>query len=350
MNITGKKVQFLVSFTVFVFMGLAVFNPIFNAGNVLIGLFFAYASAAITVFFSLYVYKKNKTPICKSSFVAKLLSILCGFFSVVSMLLLMTEIVDDTGSVAGKPMSREYYLLLSIALISVSLYLCFNNERGIYRFCSIAAFIVIIFVIACFFPLNTVNKVVPELLIFEKNIVFNSALTGIFTGFFATVDSFVFFYCFEKCIGFVDGEVKLCIAAITACFFLWSICIIICSLIFGSNLLCVLSDPIYSLTKVFRGFDITECLSGLRIIAFVIKSSVYMYSSAFLIKKSFCLNGKNSLKKIICILFSSVVIIFLPFLFLDDKKYGMFQDFLYPLVIFLSVLFAFAMLLRKTNE
>ena len=350
MSISSQKLQFSICFTCYVFLGFAIFNPIFYSKNPIISFVACILTSTITVCTVAFLHFKGKVLSFNNSILSKSFSCLCSVLGILSVLLLMTQVIKDTCYIAGKGVSKEYYLLLSLALLGVSLYLCFNTEKGIYRFCFLSAVPILIFIISSVLPFFTVKGVVIDVQLSLSDSVAKAIKNGIIGGLFLSIDTSVFFYCFSN---YMKEQVIKTRHAVTCLIYpllLWSICIFCVYALFGKNTVLLLQDPLYALTKSYGGFDITESLSSLRIFAFIIKSSVYIYSCSMCIQKAFFSEKKHALKIIIPCLFSAVPLIYLPYIFISSDSYGKFQGLIYPSVILLSLFFIFANIFEKKEN
>ncbi|MBP3580063.1 MAG: hypothetical protein J6K12_02320 [Clostridia bacterium] len=262
----------------------------------------------------------------------------------------MTQVIKDTCYIAGKGVSKHYYIMLSLAVLAVSLYLCFNSEKGMYRFCFMAAIPVLVFIFSALLPYFTVKGIIFDVNGVRDANVRSAIIHGCISGLFFAFDSSLFIYCFKDCFKADLGFVRSGVASLISSFILWCICISGVYLIFGKNLTMTLNDPLYALTKSFHGFDMTEALSALRLFAFIIKSSVYLYSCSLCIKKAFFHSYKHAMKTILPIVFALIPLIYLPFIFVSQKEYGSLQGLIYPCVIILSLIFTFFIILRKKDS
>lgn len=348
---SSKRLQFYITLTCYIFLSFGIFCPVFTAKNFTASLIVCFATAVIYALiiskaFSIQPFFKKDNCI-----IHKLLSVAAAFFSISAVLLLMTEVVKDTCFIAGRGVSREYYLMLSAMLLASSLYLCFNSEKGIYRFTFIGIASVLIFTVASVFPIFTVKQAVFDFYKATDSSVKSTVLDGIKAGLFLSCDISVFLYCFKDCFCFDKGYSRLTGYSVITAFILWCIPIFSTLIIFGRNLTAALHDPLYALTKAFGGFDITELLSALRIFSFIIKSSVYVYSASICIKRAYFASKKHALKVIIPIIFATVPAVFLPFIIIGaSDSYGKFQSLIYPCVIILSLIFVIFILLRKKED
>lgn len=358
MKSTDKKLCYYITMSCYVFLSFAVFTPVFNSQNITATLLFCFITSLLTVSGLSFLFGKALPDKVKSSFpteknrhglLNRALSVITCLSGLFSVLLIMTQVIKDTCYIAGKGVSKEYYLGLSAALLAVSLYLCFNSEKGIYRFCITASVPVLIFVISALLPLFTVKNIVFDLFATVPHSTIKEAFKGCYYGLFFCLDISVFLYCFKECTGFSRPSVRLGIFSVITAFMLWCICIVSANLIFGKNLIFLFSDPLYALTKAFDGFDITETLSAIRIFAFIIKSSVYLYSSALSIKNAFCKKAHPSLKKILCSIYVTIPIIYIPFL-ITTTDFGKLQHLVYPSVIIMSALFTLSGILQKNKN
>ncbi len=349
MKESAKRIQLYISLTSYFFLSFAIFNPVFTQENISVNLFFCFLTASLTAFCIFFLYVKSPFSLSESSFFHRSFAVLVTIISVFSVLLLMTQVIKDTCYIAGKGVSKYYYIMLSLAVLAVSLYLCFNSEKGMYRFCFMSVIPIFLFIVSALLPYFTVKGIVFDLNnTRDENLSF-TIIHGCISGLFFAFDSSLFIYCFKDCFKADLGFVRSGVASLISSFILWCICITGVYLIFGKNLTVNLNDPLYALTKSFHGFDMTEALSALRLFAFIIKSSVYLYSCSLCIKKAFFPSQKHALKIILPVVFALIPLIYLPFVFLSQKGYGTLQGLIYPCVIILSLIFTFFIILRKKD-
>lgn len=345
-----KKVNFIITLSCYIFLSFAIFNPLFSRNDFTLTLFFCIVTSCVTLIVLCFTKKKCIYLIKQSSVLAKVLSVLATISAVFSVLLLMTEVIKDTCYIAGKGVSREYYLFFSLALLSLSLYLCFNSEKGIFRFCFLSCIAVLIFTFSALLPFFSVKGIIFDFHIGMNTSVISSLKCGILYGLFLSFDVSVFLYCFSKYASLKNSGSRWVITALFCAIIVWIINYLCAYLVFGKNLVIQLHDPLYALTKTFGGFDITETLSALRIVAFIIKSSIYLYSCSLLIKKAFFSKYAHSLKVILPAVFLLIPSIYLPFLFLWDDSYGKMQEIIYPSVIIMSGIFAIIVCFSKKQD
>ena len=358
MKSTDKKLCYYITMSCYIFLSFAVFTPVFNSKNITVSLLLCLITSLLTVTGLSFLFGTDLSDKGKSAFpteknrhglLNRALSVTACASGLFSVLLIMTQVIKDTCYIAGKGVSKEYYLAFSTALLAVSLYLCFNNEKGIYRFCITASVPVLIFVISALLPLFTVKNIVFDLFETAGQSITSNALKGCYYGLFLSFDISVFLYCFRECTGFSKASIKLGTSSVITAFVLWCICIASANLIFGKNLTFLFSDPLYALTKAFDGFDVTETLSAIRIFAFIIKSSVYLYSCALIIKNAFFKKANSPLKKILCTIYLIIPTVYLPFL-ITSSDFGKLQHLVYPSVIIMSALFTLNGILQKNKN
>ena len=350
MNKASKTTQYYIVLTSYISLSFAIFTPMFNSRNLPIRLFFCFLSAFIYAIAISFLFSKNVHAKNTNGIFAKILSVIAALESVFCVLLLMTEVIKDTSRIAGRGVNKEYYLLLSLFILAVCLYLCFNSEKGIYRFCCISVLPLILFAVSCLLAHFTVREITADFIDFSAHFFVDDAVKGIFSGLFLSADISIFLYCFHSIACDRRHSTKLCLLSLITAFGFWCLCIISVYTAFGKNLIILLSDPFYALTKAFDGFDTTEILSAVRIFAFVIKSSVYIYSASLALKRAFFCQKACALKVIIPVLFLAVPAIYRPFLLFSKSSYGSLQHLIYISVITLSFCFIILLFFRKKQN
>ena len=350
MRKSTKNANFIICLSCYIFLSFAIFNPLFSRTDFALTLFFCIVTSAATIILFFLLNKKCSKKMKESSTLAKVLSVLATISGVFSVLLLMTEVIKDTCYIAGKGVSREYYLFFSLALLSVSLYLCFNSEKGIFRFCFLSIIPILIFTFSALLPFFSVKGIIFDFYTRANESVISPLKCGIIYGLFLSFDVSVFLFCFSKHAKFKNLGTRWVITALFCSIIVWCINYLCVYLIFGKNLVLELDDPLYALTKSFHGFDITETLSALRIIAFIIKSSVYLYACSLLIKKAFFSRHAHSLKIILPVVFALIPLVYLPYLLISHESYGKMQEIIYPSVIIMSGIFTVIVCFSKKQE
>ncbi len=333
-NSGGRSIQLFIAFLVFMISGLVIFNPIYNSLNIAFSVLLSVAVGTTIFEFYLFIYKRFAKR--QSRHLIKLFSILSCVFSIICTIIYLTQIIKDISHIAGRGISLAYYSALAFAILSVSYYLCYNTEKGIFRFSllSLSAFILFFFVILLSFT-STKHLFWQD----KFPIEMKGIASGILTGLFFTFDIPVFFGTFQKYIYDENQRLHtrpLRLSFLCAVIFLSGISIFP-YLIFGKGLVLCVTDPIFCATKLFPSADMTEIGSVVKIIGFMIKSSVYINYSSSKICSTF--RSKKHIKAItILCLYISIPAVFLTVSLLDKSlEYGAFQHMIYCSVICLGI-------------
>lgn len=336
----NTKANRILSYLSFILSGIMIFSPIHKSENIFISIVSMIITSALCLLLILFIFDRKKDFVKISCVSGKITAATALLLSTFCCLMLITETIKDVSFVTGKGVSLFYYIILSASILSVNLYLCLSHKKGIFRFLIISS---ILFAFLIFISLS--GFATTKSFIFDRSIisegVYSSISRGVLSGLFFTSDSALFFYCFDdfyrKNNNTIDRQ-----SAFTA-FFIALLLIISYNLstcfIFGVELTKELSDPDYALAKLLPGIDFTEAISALRIVSFLIKSSVYILCSAKVFSKAlssdFFTFGKTILFQYLFLPAAAIL------LSVTDKnlEYGAFQSLIYPSVIILSFIF-----------
>lgn len=341
-----------ISFACFILSSEFIFSPLHKSQNIIISAFFAFISGFICLRVIFKVFEKQRTHQVRAKKTAGSLSIIVSSFSTVISLILITEIIKDVAYVANRNVSLFYYISLSLAILTVSYYLCCNSEKGIYRFCILSSLFFIFLFTASFTVFGSVRNAVFDFNFKTKSDIIGSILIGILSGLFTTADTCAYIYCFDGFIRKKNGKpdkhsLQYGYFGAISIIIIFNILTV---LVFGSTLTADISDPDYALVKLIPGIDFTEIISAARIISFMIKSSVYIYSSSKFLKS--CFGSENT--GIVPFIFTQYLLIPIIVIALTifDKtlKYGAFQHLIYPIVILFSITAAILNLLYRKKE
>lgn len=348
----GKSIQGVVSFTVFLLSGAMIFSPLHKSDNLFISLVFAFFTGLIFILISLRVCERKNTDIPRFKKLSFLIATLLSVLSAASTLLMLTETIKDVSYIANRGISFAYYGFIAVSILIVSYYLCCKSSKGIFRFCIPAVFPFILLIVVIFSAYSTTGVYFENLRFHTlKDSVVNSAIQGIVSGLFFFADSFIFIYCFKDLISDKSGRLmkhSILVGFIIAFSFI-GIYNTVTFMIFGSNLTKQLSDPDYALIKLLPGIDMTELICALRIISFIIKSSVYIFSSSLAVSKSISREKKLYLI-IIPVIYLAIPPVF-AFFYYNSKAlgYGAFQSLIYPLTPIMGFLFMLIFLISQKN-
>ena len=331
---TRLKPNIILAYLSFSLSGILIFSPLHRAENIIASLCSALITSLLCLLLILRVFavKKSVTPSKTAAVISALLSSFC-------CLMLITEIIKDVSFVTGRGISLYYYVFLACAVLAVSLYLCLSGEKGIFRFCILSSLFFIFLLFISFSGFATSKS-----FIFDGNSlkagIASSAARGSITGLFITSDSVLFIYCFDEFLRGKSGKlhIRSVFVSFTISFILIISYYISTSLIFGQSLTKELSDPDYALAKLLPGIDFTEAISALRILSFLIKSSVYIFCTSKIYGLAFVKKESTQKKGIIIqyLLLPITAALLIP---LDKShEYGAFQILIYPSVILLSLI------------
>lgn len=338
----GKQIGTILSYSAFILSGCFIFSPLHRSENIIVSFISAFLVGFTALFIILFLDKKlfQKVKYPLSFYV--IFCIFISILSVLSSLMLITEIIKDVAYVSGRNISYFYYILISIAVLSVSFYLCSNGQKGIFRFCIISATSFLFMIILTLLSFATTKNIVMDMDFKDAGAIISSAKAGAVTGLYLTADSILYIFCFKNLIGKEKLPEKQIITGFFISFILIGVYNITTSLIFGKTLSKSISDPDYALVKLIPGTDFTEIISAIRIISFIIKSSVYIFCSSKVLGKIFSRTKKVTTLLILGhYLFIPIIVIILT-LFDKSLGYGAFQHLIYPAVILLSLFFLFA--------
>ncbi len=351
MNDKVKNIQTYISLSVFLISGTAVFSPIYKSENPAVSLFFALVFGTVFTLISLRCFSTVKKDRPKKTFLFPALSVSASLFSVFISLLLLTQVIREAAYIAGRGVNLPYYILLGIAILAVSYYLCYNSEKGIFRFCIPCAiiFAALLFIIPTSF-FSTKSAVVNHNLFSITDKMFSSAVIGITSALMISADISAYLFCFKSYI--TDSYGRLPKKTVGASFLTAFIFLLIqysaTLLIFGKNLTLSLKFPFYALIKLCSPCDVTELLTCAKIISFIIKSSVYSYCCAVSLKKAFCPKKENALVGFMLGTYLVIPIIFIILVSMfGENQYGALQHLIYPCVFILSLHFLFLYLLKS---
>ncbi|MBQ8758242.1 MAG: hypothetical protein IJZ20_00950, partial [Clostridia bacterium] len=281
----------------------------------------------------------NKCTSKNHPFFGAVFAVSASICSLFASLMLLTEIIKDVSYIANRGVSLIYYTFIALIILFVSYYLCTSADKGIYRF-TVLSFLAFSFLfIIMFFSLFTTRSVIVDFAS-DKNSVISPILTGAKAGLFFTIDSVVFLMCFEEQLKNANGKIpnKSIFLGFFSAYSFIIIYNLFTTLIFG-RLTSKITDPDYALIKLINGIDLTEIISAVRIVSFLLKSSSYIYLSSICLKAAIP-KIKISNKTLVTLLYSLIPITFLVLAFFDKSlKYGAFQHLIYPITTIMSVCF-----------
>ncbi len=347
-KIGGKKIQLCLSYCAFFLSGTGIYHPFKGSDNILISLITSFIVSLCILFLLLRMTEKYKTCFEKTAAVKMLPPVICAG-CVFSLLLLLTEVVKDTSFITNRGINLMYYTAISISVLLVNLYLSSGTDKGIFRFLVISFMTYFTLFIISYMPFTTVKNVTFDFNT-SKNAVSSAVLCGVRAGIFLTADSVFFILLFKELYENTKQKHRCFLASFLISFVYIFASGIIPYLIFGTELAQKLEMPDYSLSRLIFGFDITEFISGLRIVSFLIKGSVYMGLCTRLITSS----SKKFQSKTKVLLFLHLL---LPTVFLSlaifDKSlgYGSLQHLIAPVSISTSLIlmiYIYASEKRKT--
>lgn len=335
----GNKIQIIVSYAVYVLSGFLIFSPLHKSENIPLSLLCAVTIAFFTLWIILRLYS-SKSNIKKSgSVLCAVISIIASLSALFASLMLITEIIRDVAYIANRGVSLVYYTFTALIILLVSLYLCTSLDKGVYRFTTLSSLVFAFLFIVIFFSLTTTKGIITDFSA-KSSSLFSPILLGIRAGLFYTADTSVFLFCFKNLIkdekgNFPQRQIFLGFVISFTFIIIYNLFTI---LIFG-RLTSEISDPDYALIKLVRGIDLTEIISAVRIISFLIKSSSYIFLSSECLKTAFP-KIKLSQRHIISILYAMIPTTFLILAMLDKSlKYGAFQHLIYPVTALMSFCF-----------
>lgn len=334
-NFSSANASITLSFSAFFLSSSMIFSPLHKSDNIIVSVLSAFIFGLLGLIIVIHFFKRKKT----AEHYPKAPAITAYILSCAYCLMMVTEMIKDVAYVAGRGISLFYYLLLCVATLIVSLYLCLSGIKGIFRF-GILMFIPFLFLFfASVSGFISTKSFIFDISFNDTNQIISSLVLGAVTGIFFTLDSALYIFCFKKYVYDEDAMLyrRPFIAAYLLSFFTIAFYNLSTNFIFGTELTKSISDPDYALVKLIEPFDYTEAISALRIISFIIKSSIYIFCSSTLMAKAF---KKSSTKAFILseyLLIPSAVII----LSLIDKTlgYGEFQNLIYPSAILLGTVY-----------
>lgn len=335
----GKRIGIILSYFAFILSGCFIFSPLHKSENIIISFISAFFVGFTCIFLILLIDKKISRKAEYGTPIYIIFCISACFLSLFTSLMLITEIIKDVAYVAGRNVSYSYYIFISVAILSVSFYLCSNAQKGIFRFCIITANSFLFLILLTTLSFTTTKSIVFDMEFQNISGIIASVKAGAVAGIYLTADSVLYLFCFRDLICKEHLPKKQIYSGFITAFSLIAAYNIMTALIFGKTITKNISDPDYALVKLIPGIDFTEIISAIRIISFIIKSSVYIYCSSKALNKVFFRTSKSLLGFIIShYLLIPVIVVLLTFL---DKNlgYGAFQHLIYPSVILLSALF-----------
>lgn len=350
-NTDGKQISCVLSYISFLLSGMFIFSPLHKAQNITVSLISLLITALLFLLLIIYFINLKHSILFKKSH--SLLSLICCIFSTFASLMLITEIIKDVAYVADRGISLYYYIILMLAILTVDLYLSLSSEKGMFRFLILSFIPFILLFLMIPFCFITTKTAVLDNFFSHSSAYFQSAILGIKTGIFLASDSSVFVMCFRNQICNKDYKlpVKSLISGLLISFMLIAIYNIITVMVFGNKLTQSIDDPDYAIIKLIPGIDVTESISVIRIVSFLIKASVYISFSSKALSRTI-LNGKITHKSITLILHILIPVIVITLAYFDPKLgYGAFQHMILPIVAGLSLVAVFISdSIMKKNE
>ena len=338
-NDVGRKIQTVISFATYYLSGFLIISPLHKSDNILVSLISGFIVSVILIKLILRFFSRSSATKNNHAVTEKVASVFAVFSAIFVCLILLTEIIKDVSYIANRGISLPYYLFIAVFILFVSYYLCISSKNGIYRFLILSAVIFLLLITVMFFSLFSVRSVIVNT--FEiKNPSVSAVTNGIKAGIFFTLDSVIFLFCFKEQTAFSKKEITLSklLTGFIISFIYISVYSIFTSLIFG-RLTPEISDPDYALIKLIPSIDLTEIISAVRIISFLIKSSCYIFLCADCFKSAFP-KAKLSHKALITIFYISIPIaVFILAIFDKTLKYGAFQHLIFPINAAMSLCF-----------
>lgn len=335
----GKSIQTTISYAVFVLSGFLIFSPLHKSGNLPLSLVCSVITSAGMTLLTARIFSLKSGSSGNHSISKVTLSISASILSLFSVLMLLTEVIKDVAYIANRGVGLFYYTVTALSLLFVSFWLCTSSSKGIYRFCLLSIIPFIILFMTMFFALSTTKSVVFGFSQTDKSFT-EPILTGIKSGLFFTADSVVFCSGFRDYIKTDSGSFpkKQFFTGFLVAYTYIIIYNIFTALIFG-RLTSEISDPDYALIKLIRGIDLTEIISAVRIVSFLIKSSLYIYLSSANLKNCNAF-GRFKEKSVTTFLYLLLPATFLFLAFFDKSlEYGAFQHMIYPITFLMSFCF-----------
>ena len=351
MNNHLRKLQCFFAFFVFLLSSLIIFNPLYASDTPLVSLFAFLVTGTVLISAICAVYKKTKSK-ALPAFMHIIFSILCCVLSVFLTLIMLTQVIKETSYIANRNISMFYYMLFTVFVLMAGFYLCTRGFKGIYRFsiiCFVFFALLLIASLTVFFSTKGIVK--QSILSPIEKVTAKDLLAGFKAGVFVSLDSIFFIFCFEEYL--IDGKQKLyrhvLLSAFFACFAFFGTIYIIMLLTFGKDIVQQLRYPVFSLLKLVYAVDAVDLLSFTLIPAYMIKSSVYIYSSGICLNKALS-KDKNNTKKIIASLHLCIpVILSFIAIFFNNLPYGAFQHTVYIINAILCLLFIFVITEKKKH-
>ncbi len=345
---SSKKIQLCLSYCAFFLSGTGIFHPFKGSDNIIISLATSLIVSSVILFILLHITEKYKVCFEKKTAAVKINVTVISAGCVFSLLLLLTEVVKDTSFITNRGISLMYYTAISISVLLVNLFLSGGTGRGIFRFLVISFITYFTLFLISYLPFTTVKGAVSDFS-FSKNSVLSSVLSGVKAGTFLTADSVFFILLFKELYESTKQKQRCFFTSLMISFvYIFSSSLIPC-LVFGTELSGSLDMPDYSLSRLVYGFDITEFISGLRIVSFLIKGSVYMSLCTKLITSS----SKRLQSKTGVLLFLHLLLptAFLSLAVFDNSLgYGSLQHLIIPVSIITSiVLMIYIFVSEKSN-
>ncbi len=322
-SMSVNKIQVFISFFVFLLSGITIFNPLLRSEN--FGLSCLTSIITAVMIFEIYMVLFSKIKKKGSRHRHSFFAIVSCLFAIFSCIIYLTEIIKDIAHISGKNVSLFYYSLLALAILAVSYCLCYNTEKGIFRFSILAFSSFIVFIIVLCLSFLTTKRLFWQNS-FSDNL--SSIFCGVLAGIFFSVDIPLYLGVFSKILS-ANSISKALRPSFWFAVLYYSAISILPFMIFGKSLVNSIPDPIFSATKLFPQVDMTEIGAVIKITGFMIKSSVYIYFCTDALMNT-AISKRLSHTHIILILYSSIPIIFLTVSFFDKTlEYGAFQYLIY---------------------
>ena len=349
---TSSNLGCIISFTSFMLSSEFIFSPLHKSGNIIISAISAFCVGFPCLLVILHFFREERSKEKTNTGFFAFTAIVVSALATVISLMLLTEIIRDVAYVANKNVSMFYYISLSLATLTASYYLCFNSEKGIYRFCILSGIFFLPVFIMIFSAFTTTKSLIIDIGGGSIKSLSDSILRGALTGLFFTTDACAYITCFNN---YIRDENRILKSRQLKKGYIISL-ILIASynittvLIFGSKLTAKIQDPDYALVKLLPGIDLTETISALRIISFLIKSSVYIFATSKMLMAAFGKMGTRfNYFILIHYILIPVIVIFLTILN-KNLEYGAFQHMIYPSVILFSIIIAITNLFFPKKE
>ena len=347
------KIQtFLACFCYFI-LSYAVFLPVFSSTNPLIFLITCFFEGLITVYIGAILFGKNFTRSPKSKIILGCFVPITLLSAVFLSLLFLTEVIKDVCFISARNVKLTEYILLASAILILSFYLSTNGEKGIFRFCIVSAFICVIIFLMLLLPAIFHGSFVLFPTDTTSHGVSTSAIRGAIFGLYTSLDFCIFLYCFTPFIFArqVRGIKGTILFSYISSFILAFACILVCYSIFGVNLSANLKSPFYAMSKLIPGYDFTEIITVLLILAFSVKSSVYLFGCTKLLQAAFFKNDFPRKKIIISVYALIPITACTLYAFLKgNRTYGAFNHLFFPSALCWFILFILCLLFLRKKE